>query len=76
MLVCAMKTTSLLPRPFTVTAVDPTAYAHAHAGTAGHVRYMVIEVRAVSTDEARRLARAELAKDRRDDWSVARVRAA
>lgn len=74
-----MKTTPLLPRPFTVTAVDPAAYAHAQAGfasNASRVRYIVLEVRAVSSDEARRLARAELAKDKRDDWSVARVRAA
>ena len=34
------------------------------------------EVVAISADEAKRLARAELAKAKRDDWSISHVRAA
>ncbi len=53
-------------QPFDVIAVDPE-----HAWRCAHVKVV-----AISVDEARRLARAELAKEKRDDWSISHVRAA
>jgi hypothetical protein len=45
--------------PFAVLATSPD-----------ETRSVGFIVRAISSDEARRAARGELAKDRRDDWSV------
>lgn len=53
-------------QPFAVLAVDPE----------NDWRVAELQVVAVSADEAKRLARAELAKAKRDDWSISHVRAA
>jgi hypothetical protein len=53
-------------QPFAVIAVDPE----------NDWRIAEVVVSAISADEAKRLARAELAKAKRDDWSIRYVRAA
>lgn len=53
-------------QPFAVIAVDPASE---------HVCIRV-DVRAISADEAKRAARAELALAKRDDWSIRFVSAA
>lgn len=55
----------LRSKPFAIVAVD----------SASLLPREILEVHAISADEARRTARAELATRKRDDWSIVSVRA-